>query len=205
MLAHRSSEGAKVCRTRHSRLAETMLLLIAAMLPIVVVSLDAGQARTSGRPCVASAGRESQSFEGEVRAGEPYEKRVGPFIIRLSPDDNPNYQPSGGWWIGVFEPNRVSTCRSLRRRIPAPTLATCSRGSIATATCSMHRPRNARSSFLQKWDGQFGGKTTRRSGGRIKHGSKATGAEIWRFLNIVWALGGQARECLSHGSGLPVA
>ena len=82
-------------------------VLDATLLPLFWTSLlNAEQQRTVERPCVASPGRVARAFQGEVRAGQLYERRLGRFVFRLRPDDNPNLPTSIGWHIRVFDGQR---------------------------------------------------------------------------------------------------
>ena len=81
--------------------------LVATLVVFSISSLGAEQEPKSARPCVATAGRVAHAFQGEASVGELYERRLGRFIFRLSPDDNPNVSSPGGWHIGVYESGRT--------------------------------------------------------------------------------------------------
>jgi len=81
--------------------------LLISVLPLFCSSaVSADQDGMRSRQCIASPGRVAHTFGGEVTAGKAYEQKVGPFLFRLRPDDNPNTPASSGWNIGVFEGQR---------------------------------------------------------------------------------------------------
>jgi hypothetical protein len=74
-------------------------VLIATVMAATLASAPGQPPLAAAPACVDSAERVAEFVTGELKAGSRFERRLGPFVLRLTPAPD-------GWDIGVFSPGR---------------------------------------------------------------------------------------------------